>query len=71
MTIAGRLAMVLLAWAALMATPALAQSEPVLVPAVSQSRIELRQGFTGARLLLFGAVIDPAATGYVNVIWGR
>lgn len=35
------------------------QSEPVLVPEVSQSRIEVRQGFTGADLLLYGAVIDP------------
>lgn len=63
MTIARRLAIVLLAWAALTAPPALAQGEPVLVPAVSQSRIEVRQGFTGARLLLFGAVIDPAGAG--------
>lgn len=36
-----------------------AQSEPVLVPEVSQSRIEVRQGFTGANLLLYGAVIAP------------
>ncbi|WP_252260445.1 TIGR02186 family protein [Erythrobacter aurantius] len=36
------------------------QREPVLVPEVSQSRIEVRQGFTGANLLLYGAVIDPA-----------
>ena len=41
--------------------PALAQREPVLVPEVSQSLIEVRQGFTGARLLLYGAVIDPEA----------
>ncbi|MEO0642006.1 MAG: TIGR02186 family protein [Pseudomonadota bacterium] len=39
-----------------------AQSEPVLVPEVSQSRIEVRQGFTGANLLLYGAVIAPAGT---------
>lgn len=37
-----------------------AQSEPILVPEVNQSRIEVRQGFTGASLLLYGAVIDPA-----------
>ncbi|MEL6708197.1 MAG: TIGR02186 family protein [Pseudomonadota bacterium] len=37
-----------------------AQREPVLVPEVSQSRIEVRQGFTGANLLLYGAVIAPA-----------
>ncbi|MEM6477260.1 MAG: TIGR02186 family protein [Pseudomonadota bacterium] len=34
-----------------------AQREPILVPEVSQSRIEVRQGFTGADLLLYGAVI--------------
>lgn len=36
-----------------------AQSEPILVPEVNQSRIEVRQGFTGANLLLYGAVFDP------------
>ena len=36
-----------------------AQSEPILVPEVSQSRIEVRQGFTGANLLLYGAVVTP------------
>jgi uncharacterized protein (TIGR02186 family) len=54
----GRLVLVLIAWTALSA-----QREPVLVPAVSQSLIEVRQGFTGARLLLYGAVIDPAGAG--------
>ena len=39
-----------------------AQREPILVPEVSQSRIEVRQGFTGADLLLYGAVIDPAGS---------
>lgn len=39
------------------------QREPVLVPEVSQSRVEVRQGFTGADLLLYGAVIDPAGAG--------
>ena len=58
MTLGARLALVLIAWAALSA-----QREPVLVPAVSQSLIEVRQGFTGARLLLYGAVIDPAGAG--------
>ena len=44
-------------------TPILtAQREPVLVPEVSQSRVEVRQGFTGADLLLYGAVIDPAGS---------
>jgi len=36
-----------------------AQSEPILVPEVNQNRVEVRQGFTGADLLLYGAVIDP------------
>jgi uncharacterized protein (TIGR02186 family) len=49
--------------AAAAASPALAQREPVLVPAVSQSLIEVRQGFTGARLLLYGAVVDPEGAG--------
>ncbi len=63
MTIAGRLTLLLGAWLALTGPPAFAQREPVLVPAVSQSRIEVRQGFTGARLLLYGAVMDPEGTG--------
>jgi uncharacterized protein (TIGR02186 family) len=57
-SVSGRLAFALLAWCVLSA-----QREPVLVPAVSQSLIEVRQGFTGARLLLYGAVIDPAGGG--------
>jgi uncharacterized protein (TIGR02186 family) len=36
------------------------QREPILVPEVSQSRIEVRQGFTGANLLLYGAIVDPS-----------
>lgn len=43
--------------------PLRAEGEPVLVPEVSQSRIEVRQGFTGARLLLYGAVLDPEGPG--------
>lgn len=35
------------------------QREPVLVPEVSQDRVEVRQGFTGANLLLYGAIVDP------------
>ena len=34
--------------------------DPVLVPEVSQKEVQVRQGFTGTELLLFGAVIDPA-----------
>jgi uncharacterized protein (TIGR02186 family) len=36
------------------------QRDPVLVPEVSQHEIEVRQGFTGTELLLFGAILDPA-----------
>ncbi len=51
------------ALALLIAAPFLmGQREPVLVPDVSQSRVEVRQGFTGANLLLYGAVIDPSGT---------
>ncbi len=63
MRAAGRIVLLLLAWGALTGAPALAQREPVLVPAVSQSLIEVRQGFTGARLLLYGAVVDPQGAG--------
>jgi uncharacterized protein (TIGR02186 family) len=55
---AARAALAMLAWAALSA-----QREPILVPEVSQSLIEVRQGFTGANLLLYGAVIDLAGRG--------
>jgi uncharacterized protein (TIGR02186 family) len=34
--------------------------DPILVPDVSQHEIQLRQGFTGTELLLFGAILDPA-----------
>lgn len=36
------------------------QRDPILVPDISEHDIVLRQGFTGADLLLFGAVLDPA-----------
>jgi uncharacterized protein (TIGR02186 family) len=35
------------------------QAKPRLVPDVSQSRIEIRYSFTGAELLLFGAILYP------------
>ena len=38
---------------------ALAASEPKLVPDVSQREIQIRYSFTGAQLLLFGAVLYP------------
>ena len=37
----------------------MAQSKPVLVPDVSARRVEIRYSFTGAQLLLFGAIIYP------------
>jgi len=37
----------------------LAQAEPKLVPDVSQRQIEIRYSFTGAELLLFGAILYP------------
>lgn len=33
--------------------------DPVLVPEISQHEIQVRQGFTGADLLLFGAILTP------------
>jgi uncharacterized protein (TIGR02186 family) len=63
-SILARLALLPAFAAAMLCAPAaLAQREPILVPEVSQSLIEVRQGFTGARLLLYGAVIDPEARG--------
>lgn len=44
----------------LLATPLLlAQSKPVLVPDVSQRDIDIVYSFTGAELLLFGAILYP------------
>jgi uncharacterized protein (TIGR02186 family) len=37
-----------------------AQSEPILVPQVSQHEVRVRQGFTGTQMLLFGAILDPS-----------
>ncbi|MEO0062900.1 MAG: hypothetical protein RLZZ08_1460, partial [Pseudomonadota bacterium] len=36
-----------------------AERDPVLVPEVSQHEIQVRQGFTGTQLLLYGAILDP------------
>lgn len=38
----------------------MAQAKPVLVPDVSQREVEIRYSFTGAELLLFGAILYPA-----------
>ncbi|MXO66540.1 TIGR02186 family protein [Altericroceibacterium endophyticum] len=39
-----------------------AQRDPILVPEVSQHEVQVRQGFTGKELLLFGAILDPDGT---------
>jgi uncharacterized protein (TIGR02186 family) len=36
-----------------------AANDPILVPEVSQHEVEVRQGFTGTELLLYGAILDP------------
>ncbi len=36
------------------------QRDPVLVPEVSQHEVQVRQGFVGQELLLFGAILDPS-----------
>ena len=43
----------------LLAPLALGAAEPKLVPDVSQSRIDIQYSFTGAELLLFGAIVYP------------
>ena len=49
-----------LALLALAATPMLAAAEkPVLVPDISARRVDIRYTFTGAQLLLFGAIVYP------------
>ncbi|VVT20985.1 conserved hypothetical protein [Sphingomonas sp. EC-HK361] len=48
-------------WAcALLAPLLMAQTKPVLVPDVSQRAIDIAYSFTGAELLLFGAILYPA-----------
>lgn len=44
---------------ALLAPLLLGAAKPVLVPDVSQRHIEIRYSFTGAELLLFGAILYP------------
>ncbi len=43
----------------LLAPLLMAQAKPVLVPDVSQRNIEIAYSFTGAELLLFGAILYP------------
>jgi uncharacterized protein (TIGR02186 family) len=48
----------------------IAQAEPKLVPDVSQRQINIQSGFTGAEMLLFGAIIYPrgvAPEGQIDV----
>jgi uncharacterized protein (TIGR02186 family) len=52
----GRLASILLA---LLAPLLIAADKPVLVPDISARHVEIRYSFTGAQLLLFGAVVYP------------
>ncbi len=35
------------------------QRDAILVPEVSQDEVQVRQGFTGTELLLYGAILDP------------
>lgn len=39
-----------------------AARDPILVPEISQHEIQVRQGFTGQDLLLFGAILNPEGT---------
>ena len=51
------------AWFALLALLLLTGArDPILVPEVSQHEVQVRQGFTGAELLLFGAILNPEGT---------
>jgi uncharacterized protein (TIGR02186 family) len=49
-----RLALTLLAFFALVGA-----RDPILVPEVSQHEVQVRQGFIGTELLLFGAILEP------------
>lgn len=49
-----RALLVLLAWLFLAGA-----RDPILVPEVSQHEIQVRQGFRGAELLLYGAILTP------------
>ncbi len=44
---------------ALLAPLLMAQAKPVLVPDISAREVQIRYSFTGAQLLLFGAIIYP------------
>ena len=44
---------------AALALPLIAAAKPVLVPDISSRSVEIRYSFTGAQLLLFGAILYP------------
>ena len=47
-------------WLALLALLLLTGArDPILVPDISQHEVEVRQGFTGTELLLYGAILTP------------
>ena len=54
MRLAARLGFALAAFFALTG-----QRDPILVPEVSQHEVQVRQGFIGTELLLFGAILEP------------
>lgn len=49
-------------WAMLAALLLLGASDPILVPEISQHEVQVRQGFRGTELLLFGAILTPEGT---------
>jgi len=54
------LALLLALLALLLPGAAMAQGrDPILVPEISQHEVQVRQGFTGTQLLLYGAILDP------------
>ncbi len=46
-------------WGLLACMLLLGARDPILVPEISQHKVQVRQGFTGADLLLFGAILSP------------
>ena len=44
----------------------MAQAKPVLVPDISARRVDIRYTFTGAQLLLFGAIVYPGGRAPAN-----
>ena len=49
-------------WLLLCALLLVGARDPILVPEVSQHEVQVRQGFTGTELLLFGAILTPEGT---------